>query len=64
MANEPLPADDLLSQFNSQWNTSNVAKPNSYDESIGYAELKYDGRSVSKLNDHDELISYDELIIK
>ena len=28
MADEPLPADDLLSQFNSQWNTSNVAKPN------------------------------------
>ena len=28
MANEPLPADDLLSEFNSQWNTSNVAKPN------------------------------------
>ena len=28
MANEPLPADDLLTEFNSQWNTSNVAKPN------------------------------------
>ena len=28
MANEPLPADDLLTDFNTQWNTSNVAKPN------------------------------------
>ena len=28
MANEPLPADDLLTEFNSQWDTSNVAKPN------------------------------------
>ena len=28
MANEPLPADELLTEFNSQWNTSNVAKPN------------------------------------
>ena len=28
MANEPLPADDLLTEFNSQWNTSNVVKPN------------------------------------
>jgi|TARA_R110002110_G_scaffold119988_1_gene294845 hypothetical protein len=28
MANEPMPADDLLTDFNSQWNTSNVAKPN------------------------------------
>ena len=28
MANEPLPADDLLTEFNSQWNASNVAKPN------------------------------------
>ena len=28
MANEPLPADDLLTEFNSQWDTDNVAKPN------------------------------------
>ena len=28
MANEPMPADELLTDFNSQWNTSNVAKPN------------------------------------
>jgi hypothetical protein len=28
MANEPLPADELLTQFNSQWDTDNVAKPN------------------------------------
>ena len=28
MANEPLPADELLTDFNTQWNTSNVAKPN------------------------------------
>ena len=28
MANEPMPADDLLTEFNSQWDTSNVAKPN------------------------------------
>ena len=28
MADEPLPVDDLLTEFNSQWNTSNVAKPN------------------------------------
>ena len=28
MPNEPLPVDDLLTEFNSQWNTSNVAKPN------------------------------------
>jgi len=28
MANEPMPADDLLTDFDSQWNTSNVAKPN------------------------------------
>ena len=26
MANEPMPADDLLTDFNSQCNTSNVAK--------------------------------------
>lgn len=28
MANEPMPADELLTDFNTQWNTSNVAKPN------------------------------------
>ena len=28
MANEPMPADELLTDFNSQWNTDNVAKPN------------------------------------
>ena len=28
MANEPLPADELLTEFNSQWNASNVTKPN------------------------------------
>jgi len=28
MANEPMPADELLTDFDSQWNTSNVAKPN------------------------------------
>ena len=28
MANEPLPADDLLTDFNTQWDTDNVAKPN------------------------------------
>jgi len=28
MPNEPMPADDLLTDFNGQWNTSNVAKPN------------------------------------
>ena len=28
MANEPLTADELLTDFNTQWNTSNVAKPN------------------------------------
>ena len=28
MANEPMPADELLTDFNNQWNTSNVAKPN------------------------------------
>ena len=28
MANEPMPADDLLTDFNSQWDTDNVAKPN------------------------------------
>ena len=28
MANEPLPADDLLTDLDGQWNTSNVAKPN------------------------------------
>ena len=28
MANEPMPADDLLTDFNTQWDTDNVAKPN------------------------------------
>ena len=28
MAHEPMPAYELLTDFNSQWNTSNVAKPN------------------------------------
>jgi len=28
MPNEPMPADELLTDFNSQWDTSNVAKPN------------------------------------
>jgi hypothetical protein len=28
MANEPMPADELLTDFNSQWDTDNVAKPN------------------------------------
>lgn len=28
MPNEPMPADDLLTDFNSQWNASNVVKPN------------------------------------
>ena len=28
MPNEPMPADELLTDFNTQWNTSNVAKPN------------------------------------
>lgn len=28
MANEPMPADELLTEFNSQWETDNVAKPN------------------------------------
>ena len=28
MANEPMPADELLTDFNSQWDTNNVAKPN------------------------------------
>ena len=28
MANEPMPADELLTEFNSQWDTDNVAKPN------------------------------------
>jgi len=28
MGNEPMPADELLTEFNSQWETDNVAKPN------------------------------------
>jgi len=28
MANEPMPADELLTDFNTQWETANVAKPN------------------------------------
>ena len=28
MANEPMPADELLTDFNTQWETDNVAKPN------------------------------------
>ena len=28
MANEPMPADELLTDFNTQWDTDNVAKPN------------------------------------
>jgi|TARA_R110000824_G_scaffold78596_4_gene198302 hypothetical protein len=28
MANEPMPANELLTDFDSQWNASNVAKPN------------------------------------
>jgi len=42
MANEPIPVDDIMSQFDTQWNASNVTKPSLIKVNAANQPIRYD----------------------